>query len=72
MEPRDRVCFETDPTRNPMRVKAVSPFVDMVELEEFEGAWVWTQGLRLLDFAIPMVDTHVPDTINDQLKFLGF
>lgn len=70
-EPGQIVCFESDPKAEPLRVKTVSPFVDMVELEEFEGAWVWSAGLKILGFVIPKVDTRIPDDLQAQLDFLG-
>ena len=65
MQPGDKVYFSADPKQTVMTVKAVSPHVEMAELEEFEGGWCWIDSLVIVEPA------SEPDPIDEQLKFLG-
>lgn len=70
-EPDQKVHFESDPSSALLTIKTVSPFIDMVELEEFEGAWVWTTGLKMSEIR-PSFSDKKPDTsVQKQLDFLG-
>lgn len=64
-EPGQKVHFASDPEGAELTIKAVSPYVDMAELEEFEGGWIYFHGLIA-------AEPHVPDALDKQLKFLGF
>ena len=58
--PGQKIRFTCDPTNTPFTVRAVSEFVEMVEIED--GGWCWTSGIALIN--------EEPDALADSLDFL--
>jgi len=59
--PGQKVRFTSDPKNSPVTIKTVSPFIEMVEIEE-TGGWCWMDGIA------PILDE--PDALQDSLDFL--
>ena len=58
--PGQKIRFTCDPANTPYTVRAVSEFVEMVEIED--GGWCWTYGITPIDEEL--------DALADSLDFL--
>lgn len=58
--PGRKIRFTCDPANTPYEIRAVSEFVEMVEIED--GGWCWTYGIALIE--------EEPDALADSLNFL--
>lgn len=65
MRPGDKVYFSCDPAQQIFTIKAISPYVEMAELDEIPGGWCWIENLVRAEAA------PEPDPMDSQLQFLG-